>query len=305
MNSADSSTPEPDYTTCSLDELLDVERRIDRERFPERLARLQAEIRRRSPGPIAECSPSRIEPLPVLATIREALCEVASKWRPLAKALLAPAVALAWLDLSEARLGEVHWVTILLWPLAVCASVMYGVSCHRVVLLGEESLSNSWGLCFTRREFRFAGWWVLLLVLTVTLLLPFLPVVGVLAKQFPEMIDGRGFQLLFVLTTLPASYVVSRLSLVLPAAALDRRPTLGVVWASSQSNGWRLTFALLIPGIALCCLGWLWSGLVGNAEHAAAILAVSIWFCLLGAVELAVLSLAFRILSAPQPEDAA
>lgn len=40
--------PEPDYSACNLDELLDVARHIDRERFPDRAARLDAEIAART-----------------------------------------------------------------------------------------------------------------------------------------------------------------------------------------------------------------------------------------------------------------
>lgn len=38
---------EPDYASCSVDELLDVERRIDRDAYPERWQRLQQELARR------------------------------------------------------------------------------------------------------------------------------------------------------------------------------------------------------------------------------------------------------------------
>ena len=45
---------EYDYASCSDDELLDVQRRINREKFPETYALLVAEIERREPLPVGE-----------------------------------------------------------------------------------------------------------------------------------------------------------------------------------------------------------------------------------------------------------
>ena len=45
---------------------------------------------------------------------------------------------------------------------------------------------------------------------------------------------------------LPASYFATRLSLVLPAMATDRRRSLGRAWSLSAGNGWRLVLAALL-----------------------------------------------------------
>jgi len=50
---------EPDYSTYSLDELEDARRHVDRARYPERLAEIEAEIERRGPEREADPTPER------------------------------------------------------------------------------------------------------------------------------------------------------------------------------------------------------------------------------------------------------
>ncbi len=65
---------EPDYSKYSVHDLRDVERRIDRERFPERYARLRAELDARDPDGLGDLPVEDGKSLPPrLARVHETL----------------------------------------------------------------------------------------------------------------------------------------------------------------------------------------------------------------------------------------
>ncbi|MEC8859276.1 MAG: hypothetical protein VYE29_04660 [Pseudomonadota bacterium] len=53
---------------------------------------------------------------------------------------------------------------------------------------------------------------------------------------------------------LPAFYITSRMSLILPNRALGRRDSVAYLWKLSGNNGWKLTCVLLVPPMVIATL---------------------------------------------------
>lgn len=145
----------------------------------------------------------------------------------------------------------------------VAAAVLVGW--HRFVLLGEPARPAGAGTlrAVGRRELRYLISWVLLslvflallaacwaLVLAVMFLaMSAFKLVLLLAGSGNAVSLGASGQFFIVqIAAIPpamllASYVAIRLSLVLPAMAVDRDRAMGRAWSMSKGNGWRLVLA--------------------------------------------------------------
>jgi hypothetical protein len=67
-----------------------------------------------------------------------------------------------------------------------------------------------------------------------------------------------------------ASYVAGRLTLVLPALAVDRRRSLRQAWRLSTGNGWRLVAASLLVLVPMETFAALCNAATISARHSAA-----------------------------------
>ena len=94
--------------------------------------------------------------------------------------------------------------------------------------------------------------------------------------------------------SIPALYLIARLSLVFPATAIDRPASLKWAWRTSRGNGWRLVVVITV-------LPWLLSHLVGllyrDEATAAEIVVLTVLGTALFALEIAALSIAYRELT--------
>jgi len=201
-----------------------------------------------------EWDPS-VHRLPVWATISEATQAIAKEWKALLKAIAVPTLVLAAVtvvnqlnqeDLDAAGDGPGLFVapgafllSLLLALLSIVPLTMIAVSCHRLVILGADSLPNAWGLFWSWRETRFLGWIIGIWIIAVTVVVvPYLLSVPLITRPLDEWL--LFFGILFPL----ALYVFARLSLVLPATAIGQRPTFKGSWRLTRSNGWRLVLVL-------------------------------------------------------------
>jgi len=147
-------------------------------------------------------------------------------------------------------------------PLMICAR--FSVFCHRLVLADKKN-SSIFPFSFSKREWRFLGWDLLLVagvlvigvvVITVsTLVLQFLEILyashghSVLIRA---IVDNYLFTVLFYGV---GSYALAGYCLVLPATALDLKPSLA--WSSEKTKGNELRLALLFGGLPFI-LGFLY-----------------------------------------------
>jgi hypothetical protein len=140
------------------------------------------------------------------------------------------------------------------------------VAWHRVVMLKMSARNSLPPVAFGVRECRYFIFWMLLsggflaifaITAAVAVAVQFVAMLGayvvlLLLGLGKTLVVGQSDQLIIVLWIavffgVPvASYVTGRLSLVLPALAVDRRRPLRHAWHLSDGNGWRLVIASLL-----------------------------------------------------------
>ena len=136
----------------------------------------------------------------------------------------------------------------------------FAVACHRSILIREHSVSRFGIPSWPHREFRFFRW--LIFIYTIGIMSWF--VVTEVVIRFIDFIEpflGEGLKelsirlsglkmILFPWTLLgliPFGYLIGRLSLLLPAIAVDSQASLRSAWLQSKGSGWRV--ALLVGWI--------------------------------------------------------
>lgn len=130
-----------------------------------------------------------------------------------------------------------------------CVAVAY----LRRILLGERGFP----LAFGSRHFKVAWKLLLLGTLIAVFLVPMLLVAGLLLP----VVAPAGFALLLASPFLTVM-LVQRLSLVLPAAALDDTMSLKDSWHLTAGIGWALVLAALAVALLAALASGLWIGLV-------------------------------------------
>ncbi len=228
--------------------------------------------------------------LPIWAIIRDAVLAIAREWKTLLRMIAFPALAVVAINVVVAsQLDQEDPVGLfqehplgasLAMVLSTGFGTMIAVSCHRLVILGVDSLPSAWGVFWSSRETRFLGWAALIYGSFMGGML----LVGRLASSLGAEGVLIALSLMFFVLFPLAMYVLPRLSLVFPATAVGQRPSLRGSWRRSRSNGWRLVLVMfisslpiwplslvgaLLPGIApqlLSALTVVFVGLIGIAS---------------------------------------
>jgi hypothetical protein len=189
-----------------------------------------------------------------------------------------------------------------LWGMAVLHGlvfVLFAVTCHRLVLLDPLTVSQTPVPRWTRRETRFFLKALAMWALCMGVGFAFMALFVFAAAPLLEELGPKWFtSILMPIFLLPMYYLVARLSLVLPATALDRKVGLGWAWDLSAGNSWRLFLVIgILPWVisAPSCL------IDYTGPSVAATVAVTIVGAVLLVVEIAALSLAFRELTKDEP----
>lgn len=214
--------------------------------------------------------------------IRDALSLTWERRRPLATAFLVPAGMILLLELLQmpfegTKALKSSALFLVLELLKFFPLTIGTISLHRIILRGHESVPKFGITKWTKRETRFLGWSLGISGLCVLVfLLCVLPIVFFAPSVFDKGDQGSGgttTHILIYLIFLPAAYVFARIVLVLPATALDLRPTLSSASSLSKGNGWRLALLyLILPGLIL----FLFSALLGSVlpESASTVLTI-------------------------------
>jgi hypothetical protein len=155
---------------------------------------------------------------------------------------------------------EIQWALYFLYLIFWC---IFAVICHRIVLL-DSPARIGWIPDCSWREARFLGWIVLIWIIyaiavVITIWIPTYIEANIFGHIKSES-DMFGWLSEFqVFAKLLAFYVVARLSLIFPAAALDKKTTLKLAWEQSRNNGWRLAIVVgALPFIVSKLLGLLY-----------------------------------------------
>ncbi|MBH0206155.1 MAG: hypothetical protein HP498_10155 [Nitrospira sp.] len=134
----------------------------------------------------------------------------------------------------------------------------FAVACHRSILIGEHSVSRFGISGWPHREFRFFFWLIVIYIIggmswlftseVVERLVDFIGTFwGEESKELQLRLPGSKFSVdspWRLLGLMPCGYLIGRLSLLLPAIAVDDQASLRSVWSQSKGNGWRM--ALLV-----------------------------------------------------------
>ena len=176
-------------------------------------------------------------------------------------------------------------VSVLLGILMYISNILifsfFAVPCHRSIPIGEHSVPRFGIPGWPHREFKFFLW--LIFIYTIATMFMFLA--SEVAVRLTDFIDtfhgerypkvsvkllgGRlDFFPLVLLWLIPFGYLIGRLSLLLPAIAVDVQASLRSAWSQSKGNGWRMallvgwipTLFLLLESTLSLSINWL----IGN-----------------------------------------
>lgn len=120
---------------------------------------------------------------------------------------------------------------------------IFAVAWHRFVLLGPSIARTKLGIDVTRREIVFIAY---VLIIAAILWAPYS--IGIIRRPFDWLTIAL---LLWPFYMLP---VLARLSLVLPAAAIERRISFSQAWTMTRGSAWRLTGILVLCGLPFLIL---------------------------------------------------
>ncbi len=179
------------------------------------------------------------------------------------------------------------------------------VGCHRIFVIGRQSVEGMWFVWFGLSAWRYLGWALLLALLTLLFNIIFffavLPLWDASVNWTPSIWSPQNFSarywLLEAATWLglaAVTYLVVRLSLLLPACATNYRKTLSLAWAwdMARRNQWRLYLLLgvlpLVTSALLSSLSW--------SEFPVFNLLSEILWLYIAVVELAILSFSFQFI---------
>ena len=224
--------------------------------------------------------------------------------RTLFRALAAPGIALVSIDvvwsafarsIPEAAFQAAFWVT---WVVRSLLWLLFAVTVHRIILLqmrgNEMPTFPEWG----RRETLFLGWVVAVYGLaTATAFIAgfaFLMLVGLVSSRtFAEFAYPYA-------TAAIGTYVLGRLSVLLPATAIDQRINLGEAWSLTRGNALRM---MVVVGALPWSFSYLWYAIYWQDPSMILAVLVTAVATVFLTVEIAALSLAYRELSAEPPPD--
>ncbi|MCF6318795.1 MAG: hypothetical protein L3J83_05900 [Proteobacteria bacterium] len=172
--------------------------------------------------------------------------------------------------------------------LIVFSIVMVG--CHRVFLMNDDDIGNTATIRLGVREWNFMAWWIKLGLIMAVLFIPTM----LLIIPFYVNIESEPNDWVFLVITIPMIYILSRLSLVFPATAVQNTNTsLAKTWKLSSGNGWRLTLLIgLIPFLTSFFLE-----LLPIADSIYYYIVSSIAWLAVGLFELGLLSMSYAYLS--------
>ncbi len=151
-----------------------------------------------------------------------------------------------WNSLS----GRISFFILSAFP-TLMISAMFSVFCHRLVLANGEGKFSS-RIAFGKREWRFFGWNLTLCLAAIFIGLLAI-IVYYLSLEILQNLKGNYGGLVLRKTFLDIlfyggfSYLLAPYCLVLPATAVDLKPSLA--WSSEQTNGNELRLALLFGGL--------------------------------------------------------
>lgn len=232
--------------------------------------------------------------LPILTIVFSAFIGVFRNLGTLARAGFIPFAVGLVLTTIENQTDGGFLMMLLFGALSAPFYAVFVVACHRVFLLGPDALTNPWSLYWTSRETAFLGWSLLLGIAGYLIALG----LGVVSLMAPDTVLGYDSKWLpTAIILVGTTWFFARFAMVLPASALGKRVILSNSWYLTANNGVRLTIALLAVLLIVWSLVVFIAKLWPQLSMQVAVMIVSILAMFLIAVQAAVLSRSYRILT--------
>jgi hypothetical protein len=180
--------------------------------------------------------------LPFLRVIAAAVYFAWSNKAELLKAISVPTLALVivwgvWLTFSAELPYYFSWIFLLGYGLGFS---FLAVTSHRLILAGDVDRYKSFNAKPGYRELRFLGW--MIAIYAIKSLLEFVILIPFHFVNAGSVVDDGGKVADWVkqIASIPAIYVLARLSLAFPATAIDKSCSLRWSWIRTRGNGWRI-----------------------------------------------------------------
>ena len=203
-------------------------------------------------------NPSMPAPLPVIAIFCNAFQFVWDKRVRFLCALIIPVVILLALKHLVTLANNDPWKFVQAF-INMAIYILFAITCHRLVLVGDQGVPDFGLKTWTLREWRYMGWAIV--IFAIWMLYSFV-INSFIVSAFVKNVEAGGqadaFQSIKSLSYfayIPLLYIFSRLSVMYPAIALDRQVTAQWAWRLTDRNGWRLTVVVSIfaLGFILSC----------------------------------------------------
>ncbi len=236
--------------------------------------------------------PGNTEKLPILHILLSVLKNLNTQKSALLKRLAFLAIVMtAFESLADFFTLETSFtILIIYWLTYGMVFTLFAVTCHRVILLGPESVPKYGLHSISLREIRFFGWgFVTYFYLS---LITFFSMFPMGFFTFDAESNMYHMMIYSFISIIPGTYLFSRLSILFPATAVDHRKDMEWAWETTKGNGWRLLILLgMIPIFIKLFLG-IFAGISLSMD-----IALNFIGSILAAFEIALLSHAYKFLS--------
>lgn len=196
-----------------------------------------------------------------------------------------------WVSYATESQGYLPWLLLLGYGLSFS---FLAVTCHRLVLVDDVDRHKSFKARPGYRELRFLAW--VIVIYAINTILEGIPQLLVQYFGSAALAEAGGNMLYWVkqVAAIPALYVLARLSLAFPAAAIDRHPGLRWSWTRTRGNGWRIFVVVaLFPWLINMLIWFTWRKEATVAEEVVLSILAFVWL----AIEIVALSFTYKELA--------
>lgn len=254
--------------------------------------------------------------LPVLDTLHKSIVTIADNSLDLLKALLLPAIIMSLIAIGQILMYQhgnaliddgvnISKVGFYMSMVNVGATIIFGVfsaivavTCHRVILLGKESLPNYLGIYLSRRELKYFGW-VFLFGIPMGIGYILTPLIIPLFVKFintPEVINLYN-RVWSIAGLVIATFITAPFILVLPATAIGEKKAFSKARLLVSGNTIRLAVVIIIPALITILIRWALRHFGPEDNNIPYISFINLIFFVFMLFETAVLSVSYKSLA--------
>jgi len=213
--------------------------------------------------------PSAVQLVPIGETIRIAYASVFGQIGLVAKTAFLPFLISAVLVVPTLTARDNLVLVLIVSLLRLVPYTLFGVTWHRLILLGTQAAPPVVFPGWQRRHWRFYGFALAITALTTALVgvvsLASLGITG--GGAGPEAAPGTaevtlGALVAVLIALLLAIYFTLRFSFVFPAVAVEESYGLGDAWRHTRGQGLRLMLVMFLALSPVVLLGWMLIGML-------------------------------------------